>query len=202
MVHRSINCSVESRRVQASAPRESRQQHKATDARLQGRWLLLLRVGWVVVVVLALGLFVGSILSVNAILHLPCTGTAAVCQNSGQLTPGDVRRLHELGLSLDFYATYTIVIVSLSALGYWLVAALLFWRKSHDRLALLAAVSLATFPIVFNDGLINTLPSPWWFLARVLSVLGFLCIVLLGYVFPSGHFVPSFTRWVAVVALM
>jgi hypothetical protein len=27
-----------------------------------------------------------------------------------------------------------------------------------------------------------------------------LCIVPFGYVFPNGHFVPSFTRWVLVVA--
>ena len=182
-------------RQQAPTPTGgSRQQHKATDARLHGRWLLLLRVGWVVVIVLALGLFVGSIPSDFANLHLLCTGAAAACIIHGQLTPGDVRRLHELGLSRDFYATYTIVIVSISALGYWLVAAFLFWRKSDDRMALLAAVSLALFPMVFNDGLMNTLPSLWWFPAHFLSVLGFLCMVLLGYVFPSGHFVPSFTR--------
>src|SRR6266446_5498486 len=46
------------------------------------------------------------------------------------------------------------------------------------------------------------LPSPWWFLAHVLNVLGFLCIVLFGYLFPSGHLVPRWTRWVAVVALV
>jgi len=150
---------------------------------------------------LALGLFVASIPLYDAHLHLLCAGAAAACTTSGQLTPGDVRRLHELGLSRDFYATYTIVLVSLSALGYWLVAAFLFWRKSDDRVALLATVSLVTFPMVFNPG-IHTLPSPWWSLANGLSFLGSLCLVLFFYVFPSGHFVPSFTRWVTVVALL
>src|SRR5258708_22235043 len=173
-----------------------------TTTRLSGPWLIIARTVWLVLVVPSLGLFVASIPSYIAYLHLLCTGTSAACSTSGQLTPGDVRRLHELGLSLDFYATYIIVIVSMYALGYWLVAAFLFWRKSDDRLALLAAVSLALCPIVFNAGLINTLPSPWWFLAHALSVLGFLCIILFGYVFPSGHFVPSFTRWVTVVALV
>ena len=178
-----------------------RELHNSSDTCLHGRWLLLLRVGWVVVTVLALGLFVASIPSYVAHLHLLCTGTAAACTTSGQLTPGDVRRLHELGLSRDFYATYTIVLMSLAALGYWLVAAFLFWRKSDDRVALLAIVSLVTFPMVFNPG-IHTLPSPWWSLANVLSFLGSLCLVLFFYVFPSGHFVPSFTRWVTVVALL
>src|SRR6266496_4400997 len=172
-----------------SAPLAERFEPRSeTETRLHGYWLLLVRLVCLTLSVLSVGLFVVAILSVIA--------------NSGQLTPGDVRRLHELGLSKDFYVTYTNVIMSISALGYWLVAAFLFWRKSDDRLALLAAVSLALFPMVFNDGLINRLPSPWWFLAHVLSVLGFLCLLLFFYVFPSGHFVPSFTRWVLVVALL
>jgi len=173
-----------------------------TETRLHGYWLVLVRLICLSLSVLSVGLFIASIPSYVAHLHLLCTGTAAACYTSGQLPPGDVQRLHELGLSRDFYATYTIVITSLAALGYWLVAAFLFWRKSDDRLALLAAVSLATFPIVFNTGLMNILPSPWWSLSYVLSFLGPLSIVLFFYVFPSGHFVPSFTRWVFVVTLL
>jgi hypothetical protein len=145
----------------ASAPlAETFEPRSETETRLHGYWLVLVRLLCLTLGVLSVGLFVAGILSVNAILHLLCTGAAAACITHGQLTPGDVRRLHELGLSRDFYATYTIVIMSISALGYWLVAAFLFWRKSDDRLALLAAVSLALFPMVFNDGLINRLPSP------------------------------------------
>ncbi len=166
--------------------------------RLHGYRLMLVRLACLTLSVLSVGLFVVGILSVIANLHLLCSGAAAACYT----TPGDVRRLHELGLSRDFYATYTIVIMSLSALGYWLVAAFLFWRKSDDRVALLAAVSLATFPIMFNDGLMNRLPSPWWFLAHVLSVLGFLSLGLFFCVFPSGHFVPRWTRWGVVVTLI
>jgi hypothetical protein len=96
-----------------------------------------------------------------------------------------VRRLHELGLSLDFYVTYNLVLMSIFALGYWLVAAFLFWRKSDDRLALLAAVTLATFPITFTSG-IHTLPWPWWFLGHVIIFLGLLFFFLFFYVFPSS----------------
>src|SRR6266704_8933 len=158
--------------------------------RLHGYRLVLVRLLCLTLGVISVGLFVASIPSEVAHLHLLCTGTAAACNGSGPLTP-DVRRLQELGLSLDFFATYLIVITSIFALGYWLVAAFLFWRKSDDRLALLAAVSLGTFPIVFNNGFISTLSSPWWFPAHSMSFLGFLCFSLFFYVFPSGHFVPS-----------
>jgi hypothetical protein len=94
------------------------------------------------------------------------------------------------------------ILDGLLALGYWVVAAFLLWRKSDDWVALLAAVSLALVPIVFNYGLTSALPSPWWFLANVLSFLGSLSFVLFYYVFPSGHFVPGFARWLLVVGLV
>ena len=172
-----------------------------TETRLHGSWLTVVRLVCLTLCMLSVGLFVASILSYIVNNYLFCTSTAAACFAHGQLTPGDVQRLHELGLSRDFYATYTIVLMSLAALGYWLVAAFLFWHRSDDRVALLATVSLVTFPMVFNPG-IHTLPSPWWSLANVLSFLGSLCLVLFFYVFPSGHFVPSFTRWVTGVALL
>ncbi len=131
-----------------------------------------------------------------------CTGTASTCNASGQLAPDDLRRLQELGFSIDFFATYTIFITLIFAFGYWLVAALLFWRKSDNPLALLAALTLGTFPIAFNDDFIRTLSSPWWLLAHVISFLGSVCIVLFFYVFPSGHFVPRWTRFVLVPTLV
>jgi signal transduction histidine kinase len=173
-----------------------------TETRLHGSWLVLVRVACIALYLLSVGLFFASIWLANVHLHLPCTATSAACQNNGQLAAGDVRRLHELGLSVDFYAIYTIAITSLSALGYWLVAAFLFWRKSDDRMALLAAVWLGMFPIVFNNGLINRLTGPWWFLVHVLSVLGLLFGLLFAYLFPTGHFVPRAARWVLAIALI
>ncbi len=179
---------------------ESFEPRSEAETRLHGYRLVLVRLVCLTLGVVSVGLFVASIPSYVAHLHLLCTGTAAACNGSGQLTP-DVRRLHELGLSLDFYVTYTLVLLSIFALGYWLVAAFLFWRKSDDRLALLAAVSLATFPIVVTPG-VHTLPWPWWFLAHVIILLSILCIPLFLYVFPSGHFVPRWTRWVLIPAIV
>ncbi len=173
-----------------------------TETRLQGYWLVLVRLLCLSLGVLSVGLFVVGILSYFANHYMLCTGTPAACQNSGLLVPGEVRRLQELGLSKDFFVIYTIVITSLSALGYWLVAAFLFWRKSDNPLALLAAVFLGTFPILYNSGYINALSSSWWFLAHCISFLGALCFGLFFYLFPGGHFVPRWTRWVFVVGLV
>ncbi len=132
--------SLRDAQLEDSTKRDTRNE---VTTRLHGYRLLIVRLICLSLYVLSVGLLVASIPSNFAHLHLLCTGTATVCNANGQLTPGDVRRLQELGLSIDFYAAYTIVITLIFALGYWLVAALLFWRKSDNPLALLAAVTLA-----------------------------------------------------------
>jgi signal transduction histidine kinase len=163
-----------------------------TDTHLHGYWLVLVRLVCLTLCVVSVGLYVASVLSYIANHY--CTGTAAACHTYG---PVVVRTIQGPGLGI-----YTIVRDSIFSLGYWLVAAFLFWRKSDDRLALLAAVTLGTFPIVFNNGFISTLSSPWWFPAHSISFLGSLCFSLFFYVFPSGHFVPSWMRWVFVAFLI
>jgi len=163
-----------------------------TDTRLYGYWLVLVRLVCLTLCVLSVGLYVASVLSYIANHY--CTGTAAACHPYGPIV---VRTIQGPGLGI-----YTIVRDSIFALGYWLVAAFLFWRKSDDRVALLAAVTLGTFPIVFNNGFISTLSSPWWFPAHSMSFLGFLYFNLFFYVFPSGHFVPSWMRWFFVATLV
>ena len=172
------------------------------DTRLRRYRLVLVRFLCLALFALSVGLFVADIPSFLAHLHQLCTGPTAACYDHGQLTPGDVRRLHELGFSLDFFALYLILMTSIFALGYWVVAAFLFSRKSDDRMALLAAVSLATFPIVFNTPLINALPWPWLFLVLCIRFLGTLGLGLFFYVFPSGRFVPGWMRWVLVLGLL
>jgi signal transduction histidine kinase len=169
---------------------------------LQGHWLMLARLMGLTLFLVSVGLYVASVVSAIAHHALFCTSPAQACFAHGQLSPTDVHQLQALGLSTSFSAALTIVMMSVLACGYWLVAAFLFWRRSDDHLALLAAVSLALFPIVIDYGLTSVLPAPWWLLANVLSFLGSISTVLFGYVFPSGHFVPRWTRWALAVAFL
>ncbi len=79
-----------------------------TEPRLRGYRLVLVRLVCLILGVVSVGLFVASIPSEIAHLHQLCTGTAAACNGSGQLTPGDVRRLHELGRPHWSRASYPI----------------------------------------------------------------------------------------------
>src|SRR3989440_498122 len=165
------------------------------DTRLRGGWLVLARVGWVAVVVLALGLFIASIPTIFADLHILCT--AASCSSSGPLTPDGVRELQAWGLSMDFYATYMVVFIMVFAFGYFAVGAVLFWRKSDDRMALFASFTLVTFPVAFTEVLATLSPS-WWLPVQFVSFLGSICFVLFFYLFPNGQFVPRWMRWLSI----
>src|SRR6266567_943523 len=169
--------------------------HNTRDPRLYGCWLILARIGWVAVVGLALGLFIASIPTTFADLHILCT--AASCSTSGQLTPDYVRELQALGLSMDFYATYIVVFIIVFAFGYFAVGAVLFWRKSDDRMALFASFTLVTFPMAFTE-VLATLPPSCWLPVQFVGFLGSICFVLFFYLFPNGQFVPRWMRWLSI----
>jgi signal transduction histidine kinase len=181
----------------SATPIEAFEPRNESETRLDGTWLVLARLVCLTLCVLSVGFYVGSVLSYIANYY--CSGPASTCHVSG---PVVVRTIQGPGLSRDFFGIYTVVRDSIFSVGYWLVAAFLFWRKPDDRVALLAAVSLGIFPIVFNNGFLSTLPSPWWLPAHSLSFLGYLCLSLFYYVFPTGHFVPRWVRWVFFLMLI
>src|SRR6266516_6336787 len=169
------------------------------DTGLRGGWLVLARIVWVAVVVLALELFIASIPTTFAALHNLCT--APSCTTSGPLTPADVQELQAVGLSMDFYATYMVVFIMVFAFGYFTVGVILFWRKSDDRMALFASFTLVTFPMAFTE-VLATLPPSWWLPVQFVSFLGSICIVLFFYLFPTGQFVPRWMRWLSIGVIL
>jgi hypothetical protein len=188
-------------RPNATAPTAgSRDRREEIDTRLRGRWLLPARVGWVIVVALALGLFVASIPTYLTYLHQLCSSSR--CLYNGQLTPTDVHQLDSWGLSLDVYATIQVAIIVVEFLVFAVVGVVVFWRRSDDWLALLTSFYLVLFPLGALDSYIfQTLSQSWWLPVALVKFLGEVSAFILGYIFPSGHFVPRWTRWL-VVALI
>jgi hypothetical protein len=101
----------------------------ADSTRLQGGTLVLARGVWIVGVVVVLVIFFAIIPAYFAFLHVVST-TVLNLNGDQQLTPAGLRQLHALGLSLDFYATYFVIINVLSVVAWFVVGGLIFWRKS------------------------------------------------------------------------
>jgi hypothetical protein len=115
-----------------------------TSTRVQGRRLLLLRLGWTLLTVYNLVLFFVSIPAYYASLFVLCTDPRQECA-TGQLRPGNIQALHHLGISLGSYATYTLAISLFASSIFLIVGLVLFWRKSDDWMAVFASTVLIIF---------------------------------------------------------
>ena len=141
---------------------------------LREPWLLFARVAWVVVAITALAIIVCSVPSSFEHYSSVCTAASEVCSERAvdQPTPEGVRALHDAGLSVRTYALLNVIVDKVFQLVWFAVGALIFWRRSDDRMALLVSVFLVSFgPVAVDPTAAYTLISsqPAWWLA-VLSV--------------------------------
>jgi hypothetical protein len=166
--------------------------------RMRGRRLLLARVAWIVVAMLAVGLFVVGIPAEFALLHIPCHSVACP---TGQLSRTGLHALEDLGLSLDAFAAYSVGMDILFAAVCAAVALLIFWRRSDNRMGLLVSLALITFGTATFVFTMEALAARHPALETPTSLLHFLgaaSFSLFLYLFPDGRFVPRWTRWVAL----
>lgn len=169
-----------------------------SNFRLRGRWLFLAQVGWVVVVVATLGLFAVGAPGFFAELQETCAG--AECDR-WLLSPEQAQGLEAVGLSLGFYAVYKIVLEALFVLGFCVVAAVIFWRRSNDWMALFAAITLVTFggnAFIDTKHFLAESSLVWYGPVTFMDFLGTTALFVFFYLFPDGRFVPRWTRWAAV----
>src|SRR5918995_1765690 len=173
-------------------------------ATLHGRWLLLARLAWLAVGITALAIILFSVPSSFEYYRGVCTATSEVCseQAVGQLTPEGVRALRDMGLSVRSYSLFNVLVEKIFQLVWFAVGAIIFFRRSDDRMALLVSLFLVTFgPVLViptvADTLISSQPA-WWLPVRSVEFVGSVCSALFFFLFPGGRFAPRWTRWLAV----
>ena len=181
------------------APTKTNERSHALDTRVPRRWLLLARVGWVVLVILTLAIFFVSLPVFVALLHTPCAGIA--CENGVLLTPERAGVLKGMGLSTGDYAAYTVAFTLATILVCLVVSTVIIWRRSDDLMALLVAFMLVTLGPITATSTVLASPSPWQMPNACLYILAAALLMLVGLLFPTGQFVPRWTRWTLVVFL-
>jgi hypothetical protein len=153
------------------------------------RWLLLARAAWVALAVVALGTFVISVPARYVQLANP---------------PAEVRAaLTEIGISAGGYALYNVTLDTVFVSVFAVVACVIFWRRSEDSMALLVATMLVVWGPL--NGLFVLSPNSIEWLRPALEVtlstlptfVGYTAWMHFFYLFPSGRFVPRWTRWLA-----
>lgn len=165
------------------------------NTRLQGSWLIVARIGWVVCVVLTLTVFFASLPVYLVQLQTICSGTACAYR---QLSSEQATALRALGLSLEGYAAYTVALSIISEVVCVAVSSIIFWRKSDDWMALLFALCLVLGGTVFVTETVAASHSVWSLPALLLNEFAFVLLYLIASLFPDGRFVPHWTRWLIV----
>ena len=175
----------------------------AANTRLSGSWLIVARAVWLMLVVPSLGLFVISLPSYYQQLQRPCVNS--VCTNmTGALTAKGLQALSTIGYSASGYAALFTIFFALIAAIWCAVGFLIFWRRSDDWLALLAAFVLVMFNVTTfsNNNTPAVLAPAYPALALPLNLMDFLGGISLGVfflLFPSGRLVP---RWMGLILLL
>lgn len=163
----------------------------------------LARVGWVVLTLLVLTLNALALPHADALLQTVCH-QGSLCTNG--LTPSDLRELHQLGLTPGFLVIYQRGWDVGTTLLYTALAALIFWRRSADRMALFCAYMLVLFGGATYTGLLDlglrTVGPVWFWLVGALELVAQVSVPTFFLLFPSGRFVPRWTRWGVLVFVL
>jgi hypothetical protein len=176
------------------------------NARLRGRWLILARGLWAMLALALLANFITGIPTYYQTLRTVCTAPDPQedCQ-FWQPTPANVAALHRLGLSVNTYAVYFITVDVAVSLVFWIVGAMIFWRKSDEWMGLFVSGVLIMFG---SSGISDTIQGAWGntpsisvlgVLAQLPGLLQWCSLGLFLVTFPNGRFAP---RWTWIVALL
>jgi hypothetical protein len=174
----------------------------APNTRLHGRLFILARAAWIIVALSALSILIIGLPVYFALLQTACSSVAA-CAVNGTLMSEDMHTLHGLGISTETYAVYMVLLTVATSLVWMVVGWLIFWHRSDEGMALFVALLLVTFSASGASGDALAFVYPTWTLpVKLVGLLGVISIGLLFYLFPTGRFVPRWTRWLAMVYII
>ena len=172
------------------------------NTRLTDPWLIITRVVWLVLVIPGLGLFLVSLLVSYQQMQTVCVDPV-MCNLTGALTAKELQALASSGFTLSEYATLLTIFFAITAAIWYAVGFLIFWRRSDDWLALLAAFVLVMFNVTnVGNNTASALAFAYPILALPLSLVNFLgeaSLLVFFLLFPNGRLVP---RWMGLILLL
>ncbi len=166
----------------------------ASNTLLSGRWLIVARIVWVLVLA---GMLVAFFIQIPYYLAF----MSRACPDSCGFTTQQEAALASIGISLDTFAWIALSCTLVISLISVVLALILFRRRSNDWMALLVALFLVGYPIM-NNGTTGNLPTDippsLWVLLQVLTFPVWIIYAATFMLFPSGRFVPHWT-WILFI---
>ena len=168
----------------------------ARPSALRGRWLIATRAAWVTLAVVAV---------VISLLGLPALYAEfrALAVYSPDLRSSVQANLTELGVSVGFYAAYLLALPLALATACFVMAAVIFWRRSDEPMPLFVAMLLVLLGATFSGSAraLGNVDPMWERVDGILNALSLAFIILFFFLFPNGRFVPRWTRWLVILII-
>jgi signal transduction histidine kinase len=165
----------------------------------RAQWPLLARVVWITLVILTLTIFVGSLPLYRSELQTLCATTPCVYF---QLTAREAHTLEHVGWSLDQFAMLQIILWLVNIGVTLAVSTLIVWRRSSDRMAMLVACMLVTTGPIGATTSVVASTDLWHSANYVLALASGNLELLVFLLFPSGQYVPRWSRWILLVSIV
>jgi signal transduction histidine kinase len=120
-----------------------------------------------------------------------------------QFEESDYLAVARLGLTIPFYNGWYSAQELVVPVVWAILAVCIFFLQPRDRGAQIFSIALLTFPIA-GPPTFNALVrdhSVWRIPYQLVSSIGLLSSYLGFYIFPDGHFIPRWTRWLIPVCV-
>src|SRR5262249_17886196 len=112
----------------------------STQTRLSGRWLTIARAAWLAAALVYVTLFLAGVPIYLDYLSTVCPANPT-CPFGPRPYPG-VEAIQAAGLTATSLAAYFTALSVIGTVGYTLVAAFIFWKRSDERMALFVSFAL------------------------------------------------------------
>lgn len=151
------------------------------QARLQGPWLVIGRLVWMLV-------YLVCILFLLISLPVGARSAAGLVAASSSTVP------------TGLFVAYLMAIDLLLILGIASISGVLFWQRSDHLVAWLLALMIITYgtTLAYSVNALVVAQPAWSDLQRALLSIGEGLALAGAYIFPDGRFVPRWTRWLAL----
>lgn len=163
---------------------------------LTGQWLTIARAIWWLITVVGVLIYAIGIDILFQLLSTTCTGSDCLRQ---QLSPEALPAMAERGLTLTEYAIFQLIPPAIFAVVCVTVGILIFWKRSHELMALSSSLWLVTFGLTLFEEEVRATGAayPWLQPAALMLVWlgGVILLPLFFCIFPNGRFAPRWTKW-------
>lgn len=165
------------------------------STQLHPPWLNITRALWIILATLSLLVALVSIV-ISLGEPLPsCVNPEVVC-GPWSVTREDVAFAQEIGWPGGLWAASYFIAAIATKLAFIGVGLLVFLRRSDDWMAQLLSLMLVMFAVEGVQNLGPAMP-----LVSALYAIPAVIFVFLPFIFPSGRFVPGWTKWVLPLLL-